>query len=76
LTHEELVGNIKISEYSVLQIEDYHISAYQEVALFSEHRDPFDRFLLATSFSEKIPIITSDEKFMLYPKIQIILNRL
>jgi PIN domain nuclease of toxin-antitoxin system len=30
------------------------------------HRDPFDRQIIAQSLHEKIPLITSDQKFSLY----------
>ncbi|MBX2931596.1 MAG: PIN domain-containing protein [Chitinophagaceae bacterium] len=34
--------------------------------VFSEHKDPFDRLIIATAITEKIPIISSDKKFDLY----------
>jgi len=34
-----------------------------------EHRDPFDRMLIAQSLTTNIPIISCDEKFDLYPEI-------
>ena len=36
------------------------------------HGDPFDRQIIAQSIAEKIPIITSDEKFSLYKGVQLI----
>ena len=34
-----------------------------------EHRDPFDRMLIAQAITESIPIISADTKFDLYPEI-------
>jgi PIN domain nuclease of toxin-antitoxin system len=34
--------------------------------LIDNHKDPFDRFLIATAQSEKIPIVTADQKFKQY----------
>ena len=31
------------------------------------HRDPFDRIILSQALEEKIPIVSSDRKFRLYP---------
>src|SRR5579862_7185412 len=36
------------------------------------HGDPFDRQIIAQSIAEKIPIITSDEKFSLYKGVKLI----
>jgi len=36
------------------------------------HGDPFDRQIIAQAMSEKIPIVTSDEKFSLYKGIRLI----
>jgi len=37
--------------------------------LHDDHRDPFDRLLLATAFAENIPVISADEKFPLYKDV-------
>jgi PIN domain nuclease of toxin-antitoxin system len=55
--------------FTPLAIKTSHINSYQMIPLFAEHRDPFDRFLLATAFDEHIPIISADEKFELYKEI-------
>ena len=36
------------------------------------HRDPFDRQIIAQALYEKIPVITSDEKFSLYKGLKVI----
>ncbi len=36
------------------------------------HADPFDRQIIAQALSEKIPILTSDEKFSLYKGLKLI----
>lgn len=63
---EEFIEKINQSGVKILQIEDRHIAAYQVIPLFDEHRDPFDRYILATTLSENLPIISSDERFKLY----------
>jgi PIN domain nuclease of toxin-antitoxin system len=45
------------------------------VPLLANHRDPFDRLLLATAISENMPIISSDENFIYYQEqVQLIRN--
>ena len=61
-----LVNLIEQDGFVILPLQTKHIEAYSKIPLFSEHRDPFDRLLLATAFSENIPIISSDENFRYY----------
>ena len=46
--------------------------AFQLLELPLHHADPFDRQIIAQALSEKIPILTSDEKFSLYRGLKII----
>lgn len=45
--------------------EDYAVN-YLQVPFFENHRDPFDRFIIATAKTEGLSIMTNDEKFKLY----------
>ena len=58
------------NNYKILPISNEHIFfAYQNLSLFSEHKGPFDLFIIATAKSEGFHIKTSDEKFSLYSTI-------
>lgn len=46
--------------------------AYYLFDLPLHHGDPFDRQIIAQALSEKIPIVTSDEKFSLYKGVKLI----
>ena len=46
--------------------------AFQLFDLPLHHADPFDRQIIAQALSEKIPILTSDEKFSLYKGLKLI----
>jgi PIN domain nuclease of toxin-antitoxin system len=46
--------------------------AFQLFGLPLHHRDPFDRQIIAQALSEKIPVLTSDEKFRLYEGLKVI----
>jgi PIN domain nuclease of toxin-antitoxin system len=63
---DHLTNQLLSDGFDILPISNTHIAEYQSLPLFEEHRDPFNRFLLATTFSMKIPIISADEKFTLY----------
>ena len=36
------------------------------------HSDPFDRQIIAQALCERIPVITPDEKFRLYPGLRVV----
>lgn len=62
--------------FTMLDLKTEHVSAYADIPLLTEHRDPFDRLLLATALYENIPIISADQNFARYqPLMQLVLNR-
>lgn len=63
---EDIIAEFIANGFDILPLTNHHIYTYQLVPLFEDHRDPFDRFLLAISLSEQIPIISADEKFTRY----------
>ena len=46
--------------------------AFELFGLPLHHGDPFDRQIIAQALSEKIPVVTSDEKFGLYEGLKVI----
>jgi PIN domain nuclease of toxin-antitoxin system len=61
-----LASLIEHDGFVILPLQTKHIEAYSEIPLFPAHRDSFDRLLLATAFSENMPIVSSDGNFALY----------
>jgi PIN domain nuclease of toxin-antitoxin system len=57
--------DIRIMSYTI-----QHALRLFEVPL--HHRDPFDRQIIAQALSEKIPVVTPDEKFRLYSELKTI----
>jgi PIN domain nuclease of toxin-antitoxin system len=61
----ELVEDeIKRNRIELLQLDVSHIYTLSNLPL--HHRDPFDRLLIAQSMSEKLEIVSVDEKFDMY----------
>jgi PIN domain nuclease of toxin-antitoxin system len=74
-------GKLKLSAAAVRQgLDDLDIrilpyTADHAFLLFElplHHSDPFDRQIITQALSEKIPVVTSDEKFSLYKGLKII----
>jgi PIN domain nuclease of toxin-antitoxin system len=66
LSIDELVEQIKRDNFTLLSLSTKHLSAYDKIQLVENHRDPFDRLLLATALSEDVPIISADSNFVYY----------
>jgi len=49
-----------------LQLQNHHLYRYLHVPLFAQHRDPFDRLLIATAYEEDAVVFTTDKNFSLY----------
>jgi PIN domain nuclease of toxin-antitoxin system len=56
-------------------LQTKHIEAYPQIPLLANHRDPFDRLLVATALSENMALMSADENFILYaPQISVVGN--
>lgn len=68
-----IVNQIEADGFRVLPLSVNHIVAYDQISLFDDHRDPFDRLILATAKAENWPVISSDHKFTRYAdQVQVI----
>ena len=52
-------------DVELLAIELPHVTRSARLPLL--HRDPFDRLLIAQAQSERLPVLTADERFSGYP---------
>ncbi|QQS53115.1 MAG: type II toxin-antitoxin system VapC family toxin [Candidatus Competibacteraceae bacterium] len=52
--------------FSWLPIEDEHVLQVTTLPVFDDHKDPFDRLLVAQSLSEPLILLTTDVKLARY----------
>ena len=65
MTMSELVTReVRGNAIDVLHIEPPHLDYLSSLPF--HHKDPFDRLMIAQSFSEDIPIVTKDSAFGAY----------
>jgi len=69
LTITLLAERIEQDNFNLLPITTNRIGAYGSIPLLEDHRDPFDRLLLAIALSENMPIISSDANFAYYSSL-------
>ena len=53
----------------VLPISQKDLSNYLVLPVFADHRDPFDKLIIATAMEDHLTIITTDKKFILYKEL-------
>lgn len=49
-----------------IQVQNSHILSYQSLEIHEDHKDPFDRYIIATALSEELEILSNDRKFDIY----------
>lgn len=68
-TTSEIVEQLQIIDIQLKDISTKYIENYKNIPLLHDHRNPFDRIILATGLAEDIPVISSDAKFQRYSDI-------
>lgn len=63
---DEIYRDVQDSLVDIMPISNPHLLSYQDIPLYTDHRDPFDRLILAAAVVEKADIITLDPKFQYY----------
>lgn len=58
--------------FNILPLRYEDILAMEHLPLVKDHRDPFDRMLIAQAINNELPVLTNDAKIKLYPQIQTI----
>jgi len=57
---------VEIDGFSWLPIENAHVLTVAKLPSFDDHKDPFDRLLVAQSLSEPLILLTADTKLTRY----------
>lgn len=66
VTTEELAYKAENDGFVILPVSLTHIIAYRKIPFYDDHRDPFDRLIVATALAENMPVPSADEKFTRY----------
>ena len=65
-TIEEIYQQAINDGFTFLSIQNRHIYNYNNIPLIKDHRDPFDRLLIATAIEESATILSADDQLKLY----------
>jgi len=61
----------------IVPMNKYHLMQYADMEVISGHKDPNDHIIISQAISDKIPIISSDNKFKEYvgQGLEFVLNK-
>jgi PIN domain nuclease of toxin-antitoxin system len=62
----KFTNNVEKHGFVWLDIKNEHLLAVAELPIFDDHRDPFDRLLVAQSQTEPLVLLTADTKLARY----------
>lgn len=60
---------LRTYDFHFLEISDAHLLQLNRLPQVKDHRDPFDRLLIAQALSENLTLISRDGKFGEYPDL-------
>ena len=63
---EEIYHQAIKDNFTFLALHNHPLYNYNKVPLLKEHRDPFDRLLIAIAYEENAVILTADKNFIFY----------
>jgi PIN domain nuclease of toxin-antitoxin system len=66
---QEAIHDMRLTVLSYTPAQAHRLFA---LPLVEDHRDPFDRMLIAAAIEEELPIVTSDRQFSRYRSLQVI----
>ncbi|GGM79295.1 twitching motility protein PilT [Dyadobacter beijingensis] len=69
---EVVFAKAAANRIDTIRITAAQLTAYNALPLFEEHRDPFDRLIIATAIQQELSILSDDPKFPLYTEAQVV----
>jgi PIN domain nuclease of toxin-antitoxin system len=72
LTAGDVESAIREMGALLLPIKFKHLAGLSDLATLTDHRDPFDRMLIAQALVEDVPIVTSDSRFSDYRGLRVV----
>jgi len=62
---EDILPGIEMN-FEILPVKKEHLVTYSKLSLLNEHNDPYDHVIISQAITEKITLVSSDQKFIYY----------
>jgi PIN domain nuclease of toxin-antitoxin system len=72
LSSAEVKAGIEATPATLLPITFEHLDEYSRLPTYTNHRDPFDRLLIAQAIAEDLSIVSSDTRFAYYKRLRVL----
>ncbi len=72
ITNRSLWETVENLGANILALRREHVDACAQLPAYPEHRDPFDRMLIAQAISENLTLVGADARFELYPELKVL----
>jgi PIN domain nuclease of toxin-antitoxin system len=72
LSAAQVEGAIAAMGATLLPVRFQHLEELSRLPSYPNHRDPFDRMLIAQALSEDLPIVSSDTRFSEYKSLRVL----
>lgn len=66
LVFEHWLQRFRQFDFELLEISDAHLLTLSQLPAVKDHRDPFDRLLIAQALTENLTLVSRDGKFGAY----------
>ena len=63
---KDFINQTEKDGFKILPLSNNHFTTYADLPFVSDHKYPFDRFLISIAIEEKMSFITVDEKLKAY----------
>ena len=72
---EDILPSIE-KNFEILPVKREHLLTYSKLSILNEHNDPYDHVIISQAITERIVLISSDQKFKYYSnqKLDFIFN--
>ncbi|NCJ05731.1 PIN domain-containing protein [Synechococcales cyanobacterium C] len=64
---DDILIRLEFINAEILSLKEEDAKTYVDLPFIPEHRDPFDRILVAQAINYSLDIVSGDKKFDLYP---------
>lgn len=65
---DDVLVSLQEMSIDVISVTEKHLAEYATLPIIKDHRDPFDRLIIAQAISDKATLVSSDLKFQWYEK--------
>ena len=65
---EDVLNSLREMSIDVVPVTEKNLAKYAYLPIVKEHRDPFDRLIIAQAISDRATLVSSDLKFQWYGK--------